>query len=78
MFGKKYDKKMSNLMVLDNSGIDYSGVLLFVFCFLFYWKIEPNSRVLSRLRQHLVYDLSKLSKKQNVTSKNTIFKLLLQ
>ena len=31
-------------MILDNSGIDYSRMLLFVFGFLVYWKIEPNSR----------------------------------
>ena len=43
MFGKWYDKKRSNLMILDNSRIDYSR-MLFVFVFLVYWKIEPNSR----------------------------------
>ena len=31
-------------MILDNSGIDYSRMLLFVLGFLVYWKIEPNSR----------------------------------
>ena len=31
-------------MILDNSGIDYSRMLLFVFGFLVYWKIEQNSR----------------------------------
>ena len=41
-------------MILDNSGIDYSRMLLFLFGFLVYWKIEPNSRAFSRLRQHLV------------------------
>ena len=50
-------QKISNLMILDNFGIDYSRMLLFVFGFLVYWKIEPNSRALSRLRQHLVYAL---------------------
>ena len=30
-------------MILDNSGIDYSSMLLFVLSFLVYWKIEPNS-----------------------------------
>ena len=43
-FLKEYYKKISNLIILDNSGIDYSRMLLFVFCFLVYWKIEPNSR----------------------------------
>ena len=76
--------KKSNLMVLDNSGIDYSRMLLFVLGFLVYWKIEPNSHAFSRIRQHVVYDLiSKRShlncqKKQNVTSQTTIFKVLLQ
>ena len=42
MFLKEYDKKISNLMILDNSGIYYSRMLLFVF--LVYWKIEPNFR----------------------------------
>ena len=41
-------------MMLDNSGIDYSRMLLFVFGFLVFWKIEPNSRSFSCLRQHLV------------------------
>ena len=36
--------KKSNLMILDNSGIDYSRMLLFVLGFLVYWTIEPNSR----------------------------------
>ena len=31
-------------MIFDNSGIDYSQMLLLVFGFLVYWKIEPNSR----------------------------------
>ena len=31
-------------MILDNSGIDYSRMLLFMPGFLVYWKIEPNSR----------------------------------
>ena len=47
--------KKSNLMILDNSGIDYTLMLLFVFGFLVYWKIAPISRAFSRLRQHLVY-----------------------
>ena len=36
-------QKISNLMILDNSGIGYSRMLLFVFGFLVYCKIEPNS-----------------------------------
>ena len=35
--------KTSNLMILDNSGIDYS-LMLFVVGFLVYYKIELNSR----------------------------------
>ena len=35
--------KKINLMILDNSGIDYSRMLLFVLGFLVYFKIEPNS-----------------------------------
>ena len=31
-------------MILDNSGKDYSRMLLFVVGFLVFWKIEPNSR----------------------------------
>ena len=69
-------------MILDNSGIDYSRMLLFVLGFLVNWKIEPNSHTFSRIRQHMVYDLiSKRShqncKKKNVTSQTTIFKVLL-
>ena len=30
-------------MILDNSGIDYSIMILFVIGFLVYWKIETNS-----------------------------------
>ena len=42
---KRIWRKISNLMILDNnSGIDYSRMLLFVFGFLVYWKMEPNSR----------------------------------
>ena len=44
-------------MILDNSGIDYSRVLLFVLGFLVNWKIKPNSHAFSRIRQHEVYDL---------------------
>ena len=29
-------------MILDNSGVDYLLMLLFVFGFLVHWKIEPN------------------------------------
>ena len=34
--------KKSNLMILDNPGIDYSRMLLFVLGFLVYWKIKLN------------------------------------
>ena len=44
-------------MILDNLGIDCAGMLLSVFNFLVYWKIEPNSCAFSCLRQHLVYDM---------------------
>ena len=50
-------QKKSNLMILDNSAIDYSRMLLFVLGFLVYWKIEPNSLTFTRIRQHVVYDL---------------------
>ena len=46
------------LMILDNSGIDYSRMLLSVLGFLVYWKIETNSHAFSRIRQHVVYDLN--------------------
>ena len=36
--------KKRDLMILDDSGIDYSRMLLFVLGFLVYLKIEPNSR----------------------------------
>ena len=61
--------KKSNLMILDNSGIDYPRMILFVLGFLVYWKIEANSHAFSGIRQHVIYDLiskrvaSKLSKK---------------
>ena len=64
-------------MILDNSGIDYSRMLLFVVGFLVYWKIEPNSRALNKVDENKLVT-SKLSEKQNVTSKTTIFKVLLQ
>ena len=38
-------------MILDNFGIDYSRMLLFMFGFLVYWKIEPNSFAFSGLQQ---------------------------
>ena len=37
-------QKNINLMILDNSGIDYSWMLLFALGFLVDWKIEPNFR----------------------------------
>ena len=67
-------------MILDNFGIDYSRMLLFVFGFLVYWKIEPNSR-LSGNTWFTTWlqsgHVKVVKKKQNVTSKNTIFKVLL-
>ena len=35
--------RQKKIMILDNSGIDYSRMLLYVIGFLVYWKIEPNS-----------------------------------
>ena len=61
--------KKSNLMILDNSGIDYSQMLLFVFSFLVYWKIKQNSHAFSRIRQHVVYDL--ISKRSHLNCKKT-------
>ena len=55
-------------MILDNSGIDYSRMLLFVLGFLVYWKIEPNSHAFSRIRQHVVYDL--ISKRSHLNCQN--------
>ena len=62
-------------MMLDNSDIDYSRMLLFVFGFLVYWKIKPNFRASGNTGLRLDYKAatSKLSKKQNVTSITTIF-----
>ena len=72
--------KKSNLMILDNNGIDYSRMLLFLLGFLVYWKIEPNSAPLATPRLRLDYKpvTSKLSENQNVTSKTTISEVLLQ
>ena len=67
-------------MILGISGIDYSvysRMLLFVLGFLVSWRIEPNSRALS-LQLDYKAVTSKLSKKQNVTSKKTIFQVLLE
>ena len=41
-------------MILDNSGIDYSR-MLFVFGFLFYWKIERNSRTSGKTGLRMVW-----------------------
>ena len=41
--------KNSNLMILDNSGTDYPPMLPFVFGFLVYWKMEPNSSAIPGL-----------------------------
>ena len=68
-------------MILDNSGVDYSRILLFVLGFLVYWKIEscilahPATR---GLQLDFKAVTSKLSKRQNVMSQTTIFKVLLR
>ena len=58
-------------MILDNSAIDYSRMLLLVFYFLVYKKIEPNYRqrllappATPGLRLDYNADKSKLSKKK--------------
>ena len=98
--GYNMTKKKSNSMTLDIDYsrmwiiyitihrwiiiYDYSRMLLFMFGFPVYWKIEPNSRAFSHLRQHLVYDfITKRSrqscqKKRNMTSLTTIFNVFLQ
>ena len=55
-------KKISNLMTLDNSGIDYSRMLLFVLGFLVHWKIFLFTRAFSLLLDYKAVTL-KLSKK---------------
>ena len=65
-------------MILDDSGIDYSPMLLFVIGFLVYWKkinqilAHPATR---GLRLDFKAVTSKLSRKQNLTSQTTIFKV---
>ena len=51
-------------MILDNSGIDYSRMLLFVLDFLVYWKIERILEPLTTPGLRLYYKpvTSKLSK----------------
>ena len=61
--------KKSNLMIFDNSGIDYSGMLLFVFGFLVYSKIEQNSLAFSRLWHNTVYDLITKRSRQSCKKK---------
>ena len=66
-------------MILDNSGIDYSRMLLFVFGFLVQWKIEPNSRACCNnwFKTRLSSGHIKVVKKQyDITNNN--FKVLLQ
>ena len=72
--------KKINLMILDNSGIDYLRMLLFTLGFLVDWKIEPNFRASGNtwFTTWLQTGHVKVSEKQNVTSKTTIFKVLLQ
>ena len=62
-------------MILDNYGIDYSGMLLFVFAVKFNQILAPLATPGLRLNYKAV--TSKLSKK-NVTSQTTIFKVLSQ
>ena len=62
--------------MLDNSGIDYSRILLFMF-FLFFFIGKLNQILAPPATAGLRLDYkvvaSKLSKKQNVTSKTTGF-----
>ena len=62
-------------MILDNSGMNYSRLLLFVFGFLVYWKIEPNSRASGStwFTTWLQSGHVKVVKKQNVTSQTINF-----
>ena len=73
-------QKKSNLMILDNSGIDHSWMLLFVLGFLFTGKLNQILAPLATPGLRLDYKpvTSKLSEKQNMTSKATIFKVLLE
>ena len=48
---------MSNLMILDNSDIDYSRMLLFVLGFLVYWKILQNKALTSKLSKKIKCDI---------------------
>ena len=72
--------KKSNLIILDNSCIDYSRMSLFVLGFLVYWKIEPNSRASGNtwFMTWLQTGHVKVVKKKNVKSQTTIFNVLLQ
>ena len=63
-------------MILDNSGIDYSLMLLFMFTGKLNQILAPPATPGLRLDYKAV--TSKLSKKQNVTSNTTIFKVSLQ
>ena len=67
-------------MILVNSGIDYAQMLLFMFGFLVYWKTEPNSPESGNIwfTTWLQSGHVKVVKKQNVMSKKTIVKILLQ
>ena len=55
MYENLFDTKISNLMILDNSGLDYARMLKFAFGFPVYCKISPNYPAFSRLRQHVDY-----------------------
>ena len=70
----------SNLMILDNSGIDLSRMLLFVLGFLVYWKIEPNSRASGNtwFTTWLQTGHVKVVRKTKCDDKDKNFKVLLQ
>ena len=70
-------------MILDNCGIDYARMLLFMFGFLVYWKIrEIPAPSRSSGNTSLLHDYkmvrSMLLKEQTVTSEKTIFMVLFQ
>ena len=69
-------------MTFDNFGIDYFTNVIIRVWFSRLLGIEPNSRAFSRLRQHLAYNLitkwSCQSCQKKMTTKTTIFKILLQ
>ena len=66
-------------MILDNTGLDYAQMLLFVFGFLVCWKIVPNSRASGNtcFNSWLQKDHVNIAK-TNVTSEKTVFEVLFQ